>query len=74
MKVDRQEIIGLVTAIDIWLSTDHNKRLKEQDARYAALAEGLENLEVCRARSITKKTAIPFPIFTLHVVARTLHR
>ena len=45
MKVDRQEIIGLVTAIDIWLSTDHNKRLKEQDARYAALAGGLENLE-----------------------------
>jgi L-seryl-tRNA(Ser) seleniumtransferase len=45
MKVDRQEIIGLVTAIDIWLSTDHNKRSKEQDARYAALAQGLENLE-----------------------------
>lgn len=45
MKVDRQEIIGLVTAIDIWLSTDHNKRSKEQDARYAALAQGLENID-----------------------------
>ena len=44
MKVDRQEIIGLVTAIDIWLSTDHNKRSKEQDARYGALAQGLENI------------------------------
>lgn len=44
MKVDRQEIIGLVTAIDIWLSTDHGKRSKEQDAIYAALAQGLENV------------------------------
>ena len=45
MKVDRQEIIGLVTAIDIWLSTDHGARSKEQDGRYAVLAQGLENLE-----------------------------
>jgi L-seryl-tRNA(Ser) seleniumtransferase len=44
MKVDRQEIIGLVTAIDIWLSTDHDKRLKEQDARYAALEHELESV------------------------------
>ena len=44
MKVDRQEIIGLVTAIDIWLSTDHDKRLKEQDARYASLTHELENV------------------------------
>ena len=45
MKVDRQEIIGLVTAIDIWLSTNHKVRSKEQDGRYAVLAEGLENLD-----------------------------
>ena len=45
MKVDRQEIIGLVTAIDIWLSTNHEVRSKEQNGRYAVLAEGLENLD-----------------------------
>ncbi len=45
MKVDRQEIIGLVTAIDIWLSTNHKVRSKEQNGRYAVLAEGLENLD-----------------------------
>ena len=45
MKVDRQEIIGLITAIDIWLSTDHDKRLKEQDARYAALEHELQNVD-----------------------------
>ena len=45
MKVDRQEIIGLVTAIDIWLSTDHDKRLKEQDSRYEALEHELANVD-----------------------------
>ena len=45
MKVDRQEIIGLVTAIDIWLSTDHDKRLKEQDARYAAFEHELQSVK-----------------------------
>ena len=45
MKVDRQEIIGLVTAIDIWLSTNHEVRSKEQDGRYAVLSENLENLD-----------------------------
>ena len=44
MKVDRQEVIGLVTAIDIWLSTDHGKRSAAQDARYAALAQGIKDI------------------------------
>ena len=45
MKVDRQEIIGLVTAIDIWFDTDHEKRSRMQDARYAAITQGLEGIE-----------------------------
>ena len=45
MKVDRQEIIGLVTAIDLWFATDHEKRSREQDARYAAISEGLDGIE-----------------------------
>ena len=44
MKADRQEIIGLVTAIDIWFDTDHEKRSRMQDARYAAIAQGLEGI------------------------------
>ena len=39
MKVDRQEIIGLVTAINIWMDTDHQERSKNQDKRYAAISE-----------------------------------
>lgn len=34
----------MVAAIDIWLSTDHGKRSKEQEAIYAELAQGLENV------------------------------
>jgi len=44
MKVDRQEIIGLVTAINIWMDTDHQERSKNQDKRYAAISEHLCSL------------------------------
>lgn len=52
MKVDRQEVIGLVTAIDIWFSTDHGKRSDAQDARYAALAQGIKDIPgvLCEVR------------------------
>ena len=58
MKVDRQEIIGLVSAIDIWLSTDHDKRLKEQDARYASLTHELENVNGVSCEVHYSETAI----------------
>ncbi|MCZ6678983.1 MAG: aminotransferase class V-fold PLP-dependent enzyme, partial [Candidatus Poribacteria bacterium] len=44
MKVDRQEIIGLVTAVDAWCSMDHEKRSREQDARYADVSHALEGI------------------------------
>jgi len=45
MKIDRQEIIGLVTAVDAWFSIDHEQRYKEQEARYAVIAQELEGIE-----------------------------
>ena len=44
MKVDRQEIVGLLTAIENWFSTDHEQRSKDQDARYDAISQVLEGL------------------------------
>ena len=44
MKVDRQEIVGLLTAIENWFSTDHEQRSKDQDARYNAISEVLEGI------------------------------
>ena len=44
MKVDRQEIVGLLTAIENWFSADHDQRLKDQDARYDAISQVLEGI------------------------------
>ena len=44
MKVDRQEIVGLLTAIDNWFSTDHDQRSKDQDTRYDAISQVLEGI------------------------------
>ena len=44
MKVDRQEIVGLLTAIDNWFSTDHDQRSKDQDARYDAISQVLDGI------------------------------
>ncbi len=45
MKVDRQEIIGLVAALDAWFDMDHEKRSQEQDRRYATIAQKLAGIE-----------------------------
>ena len=56
MKVDRQEIIGLVAAIDLWFAADHEKRSREQDARYAAIAEGLSGIAGVSAEVVHTKS------------------
>ena len=44
MKVDRQEIIGLVTAIDIWMNTDHKKRSNNQNKKYETISKHIKPL------------------------------
>ena len=41
MKLDRQEILGLVAAIDDWLTMDHEERLVGYGARFTAIEDGL---------------------------------
>jgi len=65
MKVDRQEIIGLVTAIDEWFAVDHEQRAREQDARYAAIAQELEDVENVSTKVVRIKSHM---LSTLHVV------
>lgn len=64
MKLDRQEIIGLVTAIDIWFATDHENRSKEQDARYAAIAKELESIKNVSTKVVPSKS---HTLSSLHV-------
>lgn len=44
MKVDRQEIIGLVMAVDAWFAMDHEKRFREYKTMYAAIEEALQGV------------------------------
>ncbi len=69
MKLDTQEIVGLLTGIEDWFSMDHDARFAEYDARIATIANGLEG-----APNVieTKKVETPrHPSVTCHVVFDT---
>lgn len=69
MKLDTEEIVGLVTGIGDWFSMDHDARFAEYDARMATIANGLEG-----APNVieTKKVETPrHPGVTFHVVLDT---
>ena len=44
MKVDRQEIIGLVTAVEAWIDTDHEERLVGYGVRFSAIERAMEGV------------------------------
>ncbi len=44
MKVDRQEIVGLVTALKEWFAMDHEARLDKAHERVMAMADNLADL------------------------------
>ena len=56
MKVDRQEIIGLVAALDAWFDMDHEKRCREQSKKYAAIAQELEGIENVSTETVPNKS------------------
>src|SRR5205085_11036808 len=43
LKLDRQEIVGVVTAVEEWFSMDHDKRVAELDRRLEAPQRRLPN-------------------------------
>lgn len=45
MKIDRHEIIGVITAIEDWFTMDHEERILEYEARFADIAEAVQDLE-----------------------------
>ncbi len=44
MKVDRQEVVGVVSAFRTWLTTNHEDRLEQVDIRIAAIRESLRGV------------------------------
>ena len=51
-KIDRQEIVGLAAAVDLWFSTNHEDRLMECERRISVVADALEGIEDVEARSV----------------------
>ena len=44
MKMDRQEIIGMVVGVEAWVQADHEERIIEYGSRFAVIEEALEGV------------------------------
>ena len=44
MKADRQEIVGLVTALEEWVKTDHEERLVRYGVRFSAIERAVQGV------------------------------
>ena len=56
MKIDRHEIIGVVTAVEDWFTMDHEERLLEYESRFAVIVDALQDLDGISMR----RTEIPY--------------
>ena len=44
LKMDRMQVVGLLVALDEWLSTDHEQRLADEALRLSAIADQVADL------------------------------
>ena len=66
MKVDRQEIVGLVAAFDAWLTMDHEERLLGYGQRFEAIQSGVDDLPSVKKTEVF--TSNSYWSLGLHVV------
>ena len=45
MKIDRQEVVGVVVALQQWLEMDHGKRHAQAASRSRNLRDALQNIK-----------------------------
>ncbi|TAK24428.1 MAG: aminotransferase class V-fold PLP-dependent enzyme [Chloroflexota bacterium] len=64
-KIDRQEVVCAVVAVEDWLSMDHDRRLGESERRIATVSRGIENASGVTLRLIKQRGAGPR---LLHIV------
>ena len=60
MKIDRHEIIGVVTAIEDWFTMDHEERILEYDARFAVIDDALGDVDGVSTRRIEVPHYVPY--------------
>jgi L-seryl-tRNA(Ser) seleniumtransferase len=69
MKVDRQGIVGLVTALEAWIDTDHEERLVRYGVRFSAIERAVGGVA-----GVTETKIVPVSSYVglmLHVVLDT---
>ena len=55
MKMDRQEVVGVVAAVDRWFSMNHEDRFMEQDRRTSMIQDGLKGISNARTEVVRHK-------------------
>ena len=55
MKLDRQEVVGVVAALDQWFSMNHEDRFLEQDRRMTRIQSSLQGMSNARAEVVRHK-------------------
>ena len=55
MKLDRQEIVGVVAALDAWFTMNHEDRFMEYGRRMTLIEEGLRGLDSVRTRVVDNR-------------------
>ncbi len=59
MKLDRQEVMGTVVALQRWLTMDHKVRLQAQQIRIQGLVDELNKLKGVKAKIAGERMGIP---------------
>jgi uncharacterized pyridoxal phosphate-dependent enzyme len=59
MKLDRQEVMGTVVALQRWLTIDHKVRLQSQQIRIQGLVDELNKLRGVKAKIAGERMGIP---------------
>ena len=60
MKIDRHEIIGVVTAIEDWFTMDHEERILEYESRFAVIVDALGDVDGVSTRRIEVPHYVPY--------------
>ena len=60
MKIDRHEIIGVVTAIEDWFTMDHEERILEYETRFATIDDALGDVDGVSTRRIEVPHYVPY--------------
>ena len=60
MKIDRHEIIGVVTAIEDWFTIDHEERILEYQSRFAVIDDALRDVDGVSTRRIEVPHYVPY--------------